>query len=479
MSDNKKQIKLVIFDYDGVFTNGDCIFYNGSIVKKYNVKDKTGLKLLSDYNIKHGLISSYKSKYKINYISEITNESYEDINYLNFDLVSIGEKDKLKVLNKWINELNITYNNVAYIGDDINDLSILKQVYFSACPNDAIEKVKHNVKYICKSNGGEGCVREFIDIILNHDLELYNNKITNNIRNQLNYQLDNFNLSDIKFLSDKIKETKGNIYFSGIGKSETLSYHCCDLLKSISIKAFRLDAIKSLHGDIGTITEQDMIIIFSKSGNTIELINLVLLLKKLNSTIVLITLENNNKLQNLCNYNIILPFNHELSNDNNSILKYIPSNSCMSYLLFSNILVNLLESHIDINKYKLNHMSGSIGSNLYKLSDCIIYDYPKFVISSNTKISLHNIFLEMTNKKIGCSMFVNSNNNLVGILTDGDIRRLLLNNENIKEIVIENLNKSYYYESDSDKYIIECKKHNYIPIIKSNKLIGLVVRPDK
>src|SRR5690606_32319079 len=123
-----------------------------------------------------------------------------------------------------------------------------------------------------------------------------------------------------------------------------------------------------------------------------------------------------------------------------------------------------------INKYKLNHITNSINSKLYKLSNCMVYDYPKFIISHNIQIPLHNILLEMTNKKIGCSIFVNSNNILIGILTDGDIRRLLLNNENIREITIDNLNKSYYYESDLDKYIIECEKHNYIPIIKSNKL---------
>ena len=60
-------------------------------------------------------------------------------------------------------ELNITFNEIAYIGDDVNDIEILERVKFSACPSDGVQECKEIVDYICKNKGGEGCVREFVN----------------------------------------------------------------------------------------------------------------------------------------------------------------------------------------------------------------------------------------------------------------------------------------------------------------------------
>jgi len=81
----------------------------------------------------------------------------------------------------------------------------------------------------------------------------------------------------------------------------------------------------------------------------------------------------------------------------------------------------------------------------------------------------------MTKYKIGCCFFLNQINELIGILTDGDIRRLLLEDENKKIININDINKNYYYETNLEKFIYECKKCNYIPILdNSNILIGII-----
>ena len=451
-------IKFVVFDFDGVFTDGKCYFdSSNTIIKYYNIKDGMALSILKNNNIKTGLISSYNTNKNI-INKEIDNEI---INHLNFDYKFIGKKNKIDILNEWLVILDLSYNNVAYIGDDINDIDIIKKVGLSACPSDAIEDCKNIVNYICQNKGGNGCIREFVDFIINK-----NSDIKSEIKKELNYQIDNINYKDIDKLNKLINESR-TIYLSGIGKSETMANHLCNLLKSININAFYLNTMNALHGDIGTINSSDMIIFFSKSGNTPEIINLIPFIKIKNVKIVGVCCDKNNLFKKYCDYTIELPFQKEISGENDKI----PTNSSMSQLLFINILVAQLKNNISVEEYKLNHPAGNIGHNLRKIKDCLILDFPKIIL--NNSISLNLILLEMTKYKIGCCFFIDNNDIFLGLLTDGDIRRLLIKNDNIKSINIDDINNNYYYESDENKFLFECKKSNYIPIIKNKKLIGI------
>ena len=75
----------------------------------------------------------------------------------------IGRDSKLSVLETWCEELQISMDQIAIIGDDINDLAVIRKIGFSAAPKDAVEVVKKEVNLILSKKGGEGCVREFID----------------------------------------------------------------------------------------------------------------------------------------------------------------------------------------------------------------------------------------------------------------------------------------------------------------------------
>ena len=447
-------IKLIIFDFDGVFTNNNVYFKNNNIYKYYNIKDGKGLSLLKDNNIKTGLISNFKTKKKL-----LFNDLENLTQHLNFDKVFIGEGNKLDILNQWLEEYNFIIDDVAFIGDDLNDISIIEKVKFSACPNDAIDKVKEKVNYICKKKGGEGCVREFIDFILNPKTNLIQE-----IKKELNFQLDNFDLYQIDKLVNLIKDCKNNIYFIGIGKSGNIAKHCCDLLKSVSINCHYIDSVNLLHGDIGVVN-QNLILMFSKSGNTNEIIELIPYFKSRKCYLVGICCDNNSIFENECDLLIKTPFIKEIDGEINKI----PTNSIMSHLLFSNVLVSTLKNNINIDEYKNNHPAGNIGKNLKKIKDYLVYNYPKIILEN--EIKLHEVLLEMTKYKMGCCFFVNKDENLLGLLTDGDIRRLLIENENLKFININNINTNYYYEEDEDKYLFDCKKYNYIPILKNNKII--------
>jgi arabinose-5-phosphate isomerase len=203
---------------------------------------------------------------------------------------------------------------------------------------------------------------------------------------------------------------------------------------------------------------------FSKSGNTKELINLINILKERNCYLIGICCDKNSAFFENCDFIIETPFNQEINGEINKI----PTNSYLSHLLFSNILVSKLKNNITLDEYKDNHTSGNIGKKLMKIKDCMTEEFPKILLSD--KILLHNVLLNMTKYKTGIISFTDKNNKLLGILTDGDIRKLLLKDENKKYISISDINKNFYYETNIEKYLFECKDFTYIPIINNDKL---------
>jgi arabinose-5-phosphate isomerase len=471
-------IKYVFFDFDGVFTDGNIYINGKNIDKKYNIKDGMGFSILRENNIKYGLISGFKKDFTIN------NDSFDLFtSHLKFDNIKIGVKNKLQVLEEILKIENLTFMDIAYIGDDINDISILEKVKLSACPSDAVDECKNIVKYICKNKGGDCCVREFIDYIIQFNKFGFKNDIKNDIINQIkheaNYQLNNLDLTEIELLIQIITNSiqyQRNIYCTGVGKSENISIHCSNLMKSIGINSHYLNCLNSIHGDIGTIRKGDLILLFSKSGNTIELLNIIPSLKLHEPYIILINCNKDGILNKLCDKSITLPFRNEIICNINTI----PTNSYMSMLFFINILISSLANiiNIDYNQYKMNHPGGNIGLNLMKISDIIQKEFPKIKFTDFTNsINLSDILLEMTKYSIGCCFFVDENDYLIGILTDGDIRRLHCNIKNINIIKLEHINKNFYFETDLNKTyndIKNIKKYKFIPILDEKKIIGII-----
>jgi len=456
-------IKLIVFDFDGVFTDGKIIFDNdGNALKHYNAKDGMGIFELHRDKIEVGVISGWPYNNSQNSILE----------HLQIKRVSLGSNNKLQILQKWCNELNIELDNVAYMGDDINDLEVIKEVGLTGCPNDAVEEVKSIVDFISSKNGGNGAIREFCDYIKKTLNKRDNIKktILYEINNEFKYQIDKFNLKDIDNIKEVIKKTKGNIYFCGVGKSGNIAKHCCDLLKCISFPSFYFDILNSTHGDIGTMTNEDIILMFSSSGNTKEIIEILPLFKNIGVKTIGITCNNKTEFLKLCDITINIPFRNEISGEINNI----PTNSIMGQILFCNILISILKDNINIDKYKKNHLSGNIGKKLLKIKDKLTTIYPKIIIKKK-KIPLTDIYIEMIEKKKGCCFFTNENNNLIGILTDGDLRKLIIKNNEIKFLNIEDLNNNFYYEENNEKYLIDCdENYKYIPIIKNKILIGII-----
>ena len=151
-----KKIKLVLTDVDGVLTDGGRYYSStGEQLKKFHARDGMGVNILLRNNIKTIIVSKEKSTLLKRWCKE-----------MNISEVLVGRKNKELILTKICKKYQVTSDEIAFIGDDVNDIKLLQIIGFSGAPKDAIDLVKKSVNYICSCNGGDGAFREFIDYIL-------------------------------------------------------------------------------------------------------------------------------------------------------------------------------------------------------------------------------------------------------------------------------------------------------------------------
>jgi 3-deoxy-D-manno-octulosonate 8-phosphate phosphatase (KDO 8-P phosphatase) len=157
IKEKASKIKLLITDCDGVLTDGG-VYYGeqGEVLKKFNMKDGMGVERLRKLaDVQTGIITG-----------EMSPSVSKRAEKLQITELHLGIKDKLLVLMQIMVNKNLSREQIAYIGDDMNDISIMQKVGLTACPSDAIIFTKNIADYICENKGGEGCFREFAELII-------------------------------------------------------------------------------------------------------------------------------------------------------------------------------------------------------------------------------------------------------------------------------------------------------------------------
>jgi YrbI family 3-deoxy-D-manno-octulosonate 8-phosphate phosphatase len=147
-------IKLIITDVDGVLTDGHVfISDSGEQTRSFYVRDGLAMKVLMKNGYKVGIITA-----------ALTSGAVETrAKMLGIDLLYIGLEEKVKIVDQWRKQLKLKWENIAYIGDDLIDMEVMKKVGFSACPSDAVAKVKKIATITLKTKGGWGCFREMTE----------------------------------------------------------------------------------------------------------------------------------------------------------------------------------------------------------------------------------------------------------------------------------------------------------------------------
>ena len=151
-----KKIKIVLTDVDGVLTDGGMYYSkDGDVMKKFHVRDGMAVTLLNKNKIPTIIVTKESTQIVKKWAKKMKIKKLYD-----------GIQQKELIVNTICSEFNVKPRELAYIGDDINDIELLKLVGLSAAPADSIKEVRKICNYVCKTNSGFGVIREVCDLIL-------------------------------------------------------------------------------------------------------------------------------------------------------------------------------------------------------------------------------------------------------------------------------------------------------------------------
>jgi len=242
---------------------------------------------------------------------------------------------------------------------------------------------------------------------------------------------------NFEVIIDYISKIKGRVIITGIGKSAIIGMKISATLNSTGTPSIFLHGSDALHGDIGVATKNDVMICLSKSGSNTETVDLVKQIKKLGIKLIGITSDKNSFLAKNADYSIVNKIEREACPNN-----LAPTTSTSMQLLIGDLIAICLMSIKEFKSedFALYHPSGSLGKKLtLKVSDILNFNSsPKVEINSNIKDAIN----EISSKMYGATAVLDKNI-VVGIITDGDIRRVLNQNQNpmnlkVSEIMVKN-----------------------------------------
>lgn len=262
-----------------------------------------------------------------------------------------------------------------------------------------------------------------------------------------------------------IYNSKGRVIVSGIGKSAIIANKIVATLNSTGTPAIFLHAADAIHGDLGIVLEDDIVIILSKSGNTPEIKVLVPLIKNFGNKIVALVSNTESFLAKQADYTLKAKVDYEACPNN-----LAPTTSTTAQLVLGDALaITLLEfkgfTSDDFAKY---HPGGALGKQLYlKVGDISVNNEKPFV-SENTTID--NVIIEISSKRLGATAVLNNKKKVVGIITDGDIRRMLQSQKKIDALTAKDIMSKNPKTIESETLAI-----NAFNLMEDNKITQLIV----
>ena len=274
-----------------------------------------------------------------------------------------------------------------------------------------------------------------------------------------------------------INNTRGNVVFSGVGKSKLILEKTCGTFSSLGISSYVLDANQASHGSLGNLQKNDTLIIASNSGNTNELITILKFAKKYKIKIIGISSNLKSQLYKYSNINIVYPKVKEIGDKNFSL---VPTSSTTALTTIGDALavsVAKLRGFV-IKEFGETHPSGSIGKALTQIKDLLIIG--KNIPFINSKAKFSKILSAIASKRLGCVLVKDKNSKKISIITDGDCSRAVAKYKNLSLIQAKDImtkNPSYIDETTlaSDALSLMNKKRITVLLVKhKTKFKGLV-----
>ena len=280
-------------------------------------------------------------------------------------------------------------------------------------------------------------------------------------------KLTNYIDDDFTQAVDYILHSKGRVVITGIGKSAIIANKIVATMNSTGTPAIFMHAADAIHGDLGIIQQEDVVICISKSGNTPEIKVLVPLLKRGNNKLIAITSNKGSVLAQQADWVLYAHVEKEACPNN-----LAPTTSTTAQLVLGDALaVCLLEmKHFGSSDFAKYHPGGALGKRLYlKVSDIVVHNQ-KPEVSPDTDIK--KVIVEISAKMLGVAAVIDQGN-IVGVVTDGDIRRMLSKTDTIKGLTAKDIMSVRPKTIDFDSLAIDA-----LNLMEKNKITQLLVTQD-
>ncbi len=265
-----------------------------------------------------------------------------------------------------------------------------------------------------------------------------------------------------------IVKCQSKVIFCGVGKSSKISAKLSSTFSSVGSPSFTLSASDASHGDLGSISKKDILILISYSGETNELKNIIQYAKRNKIILIGIVSKKNSTLYKASNIKLYIP---EVKESGYGI---VPTSSTSAALALGDALAiaAMEQKKFDKMDFKAIHPAGSLGAKLKTVEDLMIKGKKIPFISENQ--NLKKAIKVISEKKLGVLIVIKKSNNISGIITDGDIRRIVQKNTYLPEEKIKNLMKKKPISVDKDTLAAEA-----LEIMNSRKITSLSVYDKK
>jgi len=271
--------------------------------------------------------------------------------------------------------------------------------------------------------------------------------------------------SDFDNLCTKILDTKGKLILMGIGKSGHIAQKISATLSSTGTSSFFIHPTEAAHGDLGMISKQDAILILSNSGETKEIIEILPALKRSTTNIFTLTNNNQSTIGKAGKINLVISADEEACP-----LDLAPTSSTTITLVFGDALaIALLEARgFSKDDFAKSHPAGQLGKKLTTLvQDLAVMNEKAPIVDQAT--SLKDALMVVTEKKLGVTL-ISNDKKVIGIFTDGDLRRCLNKEVDLNKTPIKNVMTSNFKSIKSNALAIDAAE-----IMEKNKIFSLVV----
>lgn len=272
-----------------------------------------------------------------------------------------------------------------------------------------------------------------------------------------------------------IHDSKGRIIITGIGKSAIIAQKIVATFNSTGTPAIFMHAADAIHGDLGIVMRNDVVICISKSGNTSEIKVLVPFIKKFGNKLIALVSSNDSFLAKQADFVILTTVEKEACPNN-----LAPTSSTTAQLVIGDALaVSLLDARNFTDKdFAKYHPGGALGKKLYLRVDDLynIKDAP--IVYTDDK--LKDVIIEISEKRLGATAVLDKNNKLAGIITDGDLRRMLVKTNTLDDIKAKDIMTENPKTVKPDVFAINAfemmRKNNITALIVSdnNKYFGII-----